>query len=172
MPSRYDSGGLSMPCFSAAVNYTGRPLTSIWAAGADSDSASAVAKGLSLGQLQSAGVESCQALVDTGAERSCITEQLAAKLQLSCQGITQLNSASGSVRSKLYSVNFHIQVPVGADCEDDQEEIQRRVLGASWMDVEVMSIPGIDDSFDAVLGMDVIHRGAFHVSGRQFTFCI
>ena len=107
----------------------------------------------------------CHAMLDTGANASCVSNRLADKMQLTVRGKKEYASVSQMAAADLYRVNINIPFP------PTPGEHKESVTFRYWNNVEVFGIPGVDQSFDVLLGMDLICHGALHVSGGQFTFC-
>ena len=87
------------------------------------------------------------ALIDTGATKSCITEKLAKKLNLIPIGKTTITGASGKKNSDIFKVCLCI--PVKNKNLQHYEMIETDVLSCS-------SIIGIENNFDVILGMDIL----------------
>ena len=160
-----------MPCFTANINENGQLLTNVWVTDSaqGNEELQRILADPRPDNLGSSGMKYCCALLDTGANKSCITERLAESLNLNIQGATTISSVSESVDSNIYSVNIHIPFP-GAVMLREGALVQSMQL-TNWQGVQVLGIAGVDKSYDVLLGMDFIHKGALHVSGAQFTFC-
>jgi len=91
---------------------------------------------------------SVKALWDTGATKSVITENLAKELNLEKVTIAQITSANGIDEMPVYMVNF--KLPNDMD-----------VSG-----IKVISCKSIHD-FDAIIGMDIIAKGDFAITGKS-----
>ena len=160
-----------MPCFTANINTNGQLLADVWV----TDSAQSneefqrILADLRPDNLDPPGMKRCRALLDTGANKSCITERLAKSLDLNIQGAATISSVSESVNVNLYRVNIHMPFP-GSVTQREGALVQNLQL-TNWQGVQVFGIAGIDKSHDVLLGIDFIRQGALHVSGIQFTFC-
>ena len=107
----------------------------------------------------------CDALLDTGANKSCIADRLARKLGLSVHEKQKISSISDSTESNVYRINIHVPF-------DALLRREGRIVVSNCFNMSVFGIPGIDDSFDLLLGLDYISQGSLHVAGDAFTFCI
>jgi hypothetical protein len=88
-----------------------------------------------------------KALWDTGATMSVITENLAKTLNLEKVTIAQITSANGIDEMPVYMVNFKLPNDMN-------------VAG-----IKVISCKSIHD-FDAIIGMDIIAKGDFAITGK------
>jgi hypothetical protein len=88
-----------------------------------------------------------KALWDTGATKSVITENLAKALNLEKVTIAQITSANGIDEMPVYMVNFKLLNDMN-------------VIG-----IKVISCKSIHD-FDAIIGMDIITKGDFAITGK------
>lgn len=87
-----------------------------------------------------------QALWDTGATRSVITEATATALQLPVVGIRTVNHAGGTSQAKCYVVSVGLPNQVGVAA------------------LEVTEFPDMAGQFGAIIGMDVITMGDLSIS--------
>ena len=106
------------------------------------------------------GKDSWRALLDTGATGCAVSPKVVRALKLSPMKTVSVMTAAGEQKTPIYRVNVH---PIVA--ESGKHRVRHH------MGVEVIEFSG-DDSFDFILGMDLIMRGSLHISGKHFTFCI
>ena len=104
------------------------------------------------------------ALVDTGATRSCVSQRIADKLKVAPIDKKHVQTAGGVFPKNVYRINFHIPIYYKASSTQGAVNIK----SIYQIDVTQADLP---DSCDILLGMDVIMEGSLHVSGGQFTFC-
>lgn len=159
-----------MPCFTAPINDNGQILVRALvtdAARGESEFAEMFAAA-DPKNLDAHGIKSCNALLDTGANKSGIAERLAESLELNIFGTGNAASISGIAAVNVYRVNIHI--PFGGAAVKAGKEMYKVEL-SNWADAEVLGISG-GKSYDVLLGIDFIRHGALHVSGGHFTFCI
>ncbi len=161
-----------MPCFTAHIDASGQLLANVWVTDSakGEDALNPILADFDPEKLDAHDVRYCRAILDTGANRSCITERLAESLNLNIYGVEGMASVSESTEANLYRVNVH--VPFSGKTKNLGDKIVQEISVSNWMDVRVLGIPGIEESFDVLLGIDFIRQGALHVSGGHFTFCI
>ena len=100
-----------------------------------------------------------KALIDTGADITCITNRVVSQLKMKRTGNRRYNAASGSALQKTYS--FFVNIPIGntptpVNFVEEGGEVQ---FGTS--------------SIDVLLGMDVIMKGSLKIDpDGHFSFCI
>ena len=101
-----------------------------------------------------------KALVDTGAQSTCITKTVADQLKMIPIGKVPVNGVSGVQYHNNYL--FHVGFPIGMRQEEEtvvRGELQ--ILTASIQGAELSGVPG----FDVLLGMDVICTGSLKIDG-------
>ena len=143
-----------MPCFTLDVSSSGQLLIDVHVTSGD-------AKQVALGDANR-----FRALVDTGANCSCVTERLARKLNLTSVGKTETTAALNRGEVRVYQVGVHIPSPL-AHPDGSQEMVSR-----NFSSVKVLEMSSLQESFDLLIGMDIISTGGLHVSNGHFTFCI
>ena len=80
-----------------------------------------------------------KALIDTGANCSCISKRLASACHLECTEFKNMRSAEGSVTAPVYNVDFEISD------------------GIDFYDVPVLEFIG-GRNFDMIIGMDILQN--------------
>ena len=100
------------------------------------------------------------ALFDTGATKSCITEKLAEKLNLIPISKTIITGASGKKNSDIFIV--YLCIPVYRDNKKHYEVIETDVLSC-------FSTIGEENNFDVILGMDILKNMIFQYTPTQLT---
>ena len=117
-----------------------------------------------------------RALIDTGASRTCVSQECADELSLIPIGQVLISTASGLCQVPRYETDLAIPVAitqVRSIGEDGGEEaFERTVTGEHhWVHIRrsVNSIPatGVERSFDVVLGMDILSQMHLTIYGRQ-----
>ena len=91
-------------------------------------------------------ISNCNALWDTGATQTCITEALAKTLKLEPVGMREMRTAGGDVPTKVYHISLKLP---------NKMYIRQ---------VEAMEVGNIGENIDALIGMDVITMGDFAIS--------
>lgn len=109
------------------------------------------------------------ALVDTGASGSCISPKVIAELGLISEGKRAVMSATETVDANLYHIDLHIPV-VMPSIKDagDRGHVQYSVFSRTKLEVAEITP---SNTFDVLLGMDILAQCSLFVSGGQFTFC-
>ncbi len=93
-------------------------------------------------------VRHCTAIWDTGATSSMITESLANKLELKSIGKTRISGVHGVEDAAVCRVNL--------------------IFGNGFMIPDVRVSEAADNGgFDVLIGMDIIGRGVFYVTGMS-----
>ncbi len=95
-----------------------------------------------------------KALWDTGATSSVITKETAQKLCLIPINTVNVNHAGGTSPANAYMVNVYLPNNVGVPM------------------LQVIECPGTDDSFGAIIGMDIICRGDFSITNTEGKTCV
>ncbi|MGR3984659.1 MAG: retroviral-like aspartic protease family protein [Gammaproteobacteria bacterium] len=109
------------------------------------------------------------ALVDTGAMSSCISPKVVESLGLVSEGLRTVRTASGKIDVRLYHVDLHILVGMLSGVErEGGGEVRYSVFSKTKLEVSEIAQP---QSFDVLVGMDVLSECSLFVSGGQFTFC-
>lgn len=97
------------------------------------------------------------ALIDTGATGSCISKNVVDSLILSPIGQIPMNSASHTINTNQYLVNFILTFGNVVFMQQGKT---------------VMEFNG-SNSFDVIIGMDVICKGSLNVTfDNRFVFCL
>lgn len=97
------------------------------------------------------------ALLDTGANRTCISRSIAESLALNATGKASMVSASHEVEVNLYMVDMLFPF----------DEVAAIKSG-----ITVMEFNG-SSAFQAIIGMDIISEGSFITTpDNKFTFCL
>ena len=123
----------------------------------------------SKGSVPDGGYMGCKALVDTGAQQTCISRKVAKLLKLSHIGEGKIIGANGESIVRHYMVSVGIGVGVLIDgLEQEQQKI-------SFTGIGELKVSRLENDFgaDVLLGMDVIQILRFTIhNGDGFTICI
>ena len=155
-----------MPCLTAPITDNGQLLIVAWVS--DAATVNVVADVAHPGNSE---VEPCSALLDTGANASCISERCAQKLGLIVRGKKNITSVSHS-EVPLNEYRINIQIPFGGPVHHQDAQAVQNVVVFNIQNLLVAGMPGVNPDFDLLLGMDIIAPGSLHVSGDRFTFCL
>lgn len=151
-----------MPVFSGRFNW-GRGI--VWTVGFLDDSVTAEAPTREELQKQ---LHICNALVDTGASRTCIAQSVAEGLGIDPVGKGRMHTAGGSTAVNMYQVRFAFVSPEGRVAPDGTVPT-RVILFPSVIDVSEFD-PGGND-YQALVGRDLLRIGLFTMSPDQhFSF--
>ena len=101
-------------------------------------------------------------LFDTGATKSWIKKKIVKQLKLKPFGKVNMVSASNVVPSNLYRIKIAFPFPTS-----EKNSIRIEMV----KELEVMETIN-SDSFDIIIGMDIIHKGLLIVSDNIFTFSL
>ena len=102
-----------------------------------------------------------KALVDTGAQSSCINNSVVDKLQLTPKGLTETVGIHGENKSEYYIVDIILPVPEGNSLQGKGKEkciVSKMNMKAS--------------NFDVLLGMDIIKTLNLHMHDGFCNICI
>lgn len=108
-----------------------------------------------------------RALIDTGASKTCISQEYADDLGLIPISKAHITTASNVCQVNVYKVDIAIPVAITAlkpvKKKDGKTSIQQVVIGEdNWAHVQhkVHSVPSIgkDRGFDVILGMDILSK--------------
>ncbi len=101
---------------------------------------------------------SFRALVDTGAQKTCISKKLASQLSLLSKGKTSMQSASNIVSVNNCHVDLYIPIRKAIPLinEDKIVEEQQELSLKRHHKLFVSEMPMTTDLFDLLLGMDVL----------------
>ncbi len=111
-----------------------------------------------------------RALLDTGAQLTCITSAVATKMGLSSIGMIPIQGASGvqSHNSYLFQVGLFRDILVAGN---DENLVSQRKLSTLNKDITGAEFNSMAGEFDVLLGMDVISTGSLKVEGNgTFSF--
>ena len=116
-----------------------------------------------------------RALLDTGAQRTCITKNVVEKLGMEPVSWSKITGVGGEVDCPEYMVDIVISVAESKIVQDNdgnnQSQVQS-VFGKGFQNTSVAMLDG-NHQFDVLLGMDLITQCNFSIhSGQLFTLCI
>ena len=108
--------------------------------------------------------EGCQALVDTGASVTCISREIAQKLELPPAGKMLMASASETREMNSYLVD--IALPFG--------DPSAGVTSIVKSNMTVMEFEPNSQHYQALLGRDILDQALFSMTGydNRFTICM
>ena len=143
-----------MPCVTLPVDASGRPLIEIGISSARSLLPAGAAPPV---------IHWVNALIDTGCTITSVYTAIAAQAELPILGKGSTNTANGTVACNLFHGDLFIKIPLPNGQVYEYRFADRRIL-------ELCVKP---PAFDALLGMDMLMRGTFHVNGitKNATFC-
>jgi len=108
----------------------------------------------------------CDALVDTGADSSCISIEVARQLQLQPSGKTDMYSASEIAEVNVYDVHPALVLPAMPDSEGN---MQSEIFLFNLVTAPEFNSHG--GKYTALIGRDVLCQGVFSMSfDGHFTF--
>ena len=114
------------------------------------------------GQVSEQDAYPCSALIDTGANRSCISKHVADALGIKPRGRAPIRGVHGMKESNLYTVDFILW------------DVRHFIGDIDLVEVDFPK----KNKYEALIGMDVISRGTLHTSYHSqdsrgvCTFCI
>ena len=111
-----------------------------------------------------------RALLDTGAQSTCITRVAATKMGLPSAGTCPIHGVSGTQdhNSYLFQVGLFLDMSF---IESDGNLISRGMLSILNKKIRGAEFSAMDGEFDVLLGMDVISTGSLKVEGNgTFSF--
>ncbi len=122
---------------------------------------------IEVGELQK---NTYRALIDTGAQKTCISENIAHKLSLVSKGKSRMASASEVTSSNTYHIDLYIPI------SQEQSVMQGEKLVGVMQDLNlrkhtklsVSEIKSFSPNFDLLLGMDVLKQCIFIFSHNEF----
>jgi hypothetical protein len=111
----------------------------------------------------------CKALVDTGAQGTCISKSIAENAGLEDSGWTHIRGVSGTVRCPTYMIDLRINIEKmqhGRDIND--------VNASTYSKIFPIEVPAIENlGHDVLIGMDIIASCNLQIhSHGKFTFCL
>jgi hypothetical protein len=112
-----------------------------------------VSKELLVGSSGNPDTKGMQAIWDTGASGSCITSKVVKELGLIPYSKLRVLTASGEVFQNVYKVCFHLPHDVS-------------------INLTVTEVPGLQNKFDALVGMNIISMGDFTISNFEGRTCL
>ena len=147
-------GGIRMPCVTQTCNLKGGPIIQI---------------GVSLPNYLptedgSQPIHTVNALIDTGATKTCISTEKAQAFGFEAIGKATMSSAShNGVEVNRYQGALYFYLV--KDGLPFTHEIQ---------DVEILEYCNASDAYDILIGRDILVSGMFvlNLSSRSFTFCL
>lgn len=147
-----------MPCLSAPFNPTIGPLLNVIIAPAGT----LKAKGNGDGKQEQARFLSL--LIDTGADITCLSTQVAAELGLQLLGKRNVHHAAGSDEANTYLAD--IAIPFGDPTKGVQTFIAENIT--------ILEFGGAHPNYRGLLGRDIICLGLLSIWGwdSRYTFCL
>ncbi len=112
-----------------------------------------VSKELLVGSSGNPDMMEMQAIWDTGASGSCITSKVVKELGLIPYSKLRVLTASGEVFQNVYKVCFHLPHDVS-------------------INLTVTEVPGLQNKFEALVGMNIISMGDFTISNFEGRTCL
>lgn len=107
---------------------------------------------------------STQALLDTGATHSCITDQLAKKLKFKpMSNVINITNTTETQTANIYKANLSIPIPMG---NNNVHLLQFPKISLT----EISHSP--NNSFEIIIGMDIISLGHLTIAGRMLHFSL
>ena len=145
-----------MPSFKGQVQ-NNRCIINVWITGADAKPHS----------IPIDGKNTYKALIDTGAQSSCISQTVVAKLNFISYGKETIRSATDTKEVNQYRVTTHIPISKTTLSKGriTQAAQTRSVFSHTH---SVIEIPNSDSGFDVILGMDVILHCDLFISHGEF----
>ena len=111
-----------------------------------------------------------KALIDTGANRSCISDRISDSLSLKIFQNEEVINTSGTVTSPVYEISLYLPSVTGRRQTGDgqtQETVEMR----GFMKQRVIQITHNERNiFDVIIGMDIISQGHLTIVGNIFHF--
>ena len=114
--------------------------------------------------------ETYQALLDTGAQGTMVTEKVIQEVGLESVGVADITPASGKqFTAGRYAARLDVPIISRHKRPDGTDEVERFLRG---MEIEVVALPYDPQAYDILLGMDFI--SAFHLTifGGEATLSI
>ena len=146
-----------MPCLSGSFNPQVGPLLRVAVVDVSFAPAAQPAKGMRKGDA-SPVLHSYDALIDTGATATCISEQVVADVGLAPTGKTLMTGATGASPVDQFAFGIGFILPAAQAPTGD-------VSGSLWVkQVHGCLFAKGSAAFDVLLGRDVICSGALHLS--------
>jgi len=109
-----------------------------------------------------------RALIDTGAQSTCITSSAAAKVGLVPVGKVPIQGVSGLQ----YHNNYLFKVGFAFGTVDESKTVQTAKVHVFAKPIEGAELNFSNSKFDVLLGMDVICMGSLKIDGDgSFSFC-
>ena len=116
------------------------------------------------------------ALLDTGAQATCIRKNIVDDLGLQPSGWSQMVGVGGVVDCEKYMVDLTIAITETQPVLDKSGKItnqQLSTIGKGFPNINASLLSGDNFNFDVLIGMDVIQQCHLTIhTGNQFTLCI
>ena len=103
-------------------------------------------------------ISTAWALIDTGAEQTCIAPSVAAAAEIQPIGMQPMRSATHVVDTKVYLVDLLIRLD--------------SFVRYPGVQVAEFPQPPKGSSFEAILGRDVLCKGSFFMANGIYTLCL
>ncbi len=156
-----------MPCFKGNV-HNKQIIIHVLIKGADS-----VSDDVEHNALVLEDKNSYTALVDTGAQSSCINEKVVDTLDLQQMGSRPIEGVNGISHNPTYVIDLFIPIfSVNREVEEEQIVETRRLLSIKgWKEYMVSQFIMKSNNFDVILGMDILKDFSFYMHNNEFTIC-
>ena len=109
----------------------------------------------------------CLALIDTGANRSCITDKLAKELKLSPISVESVNNTTGIHTTNVYRINILV-ASYNVNHQQKEDLSVKNFLGVNVMEIKHMD----NNKFQCILGMDIIKQGHLTFFDNSYVFSL
>ncbi|MCY4505267.1 MAG: retroviral-like aspartic protease family protein [Hyphomicrobiales bacterium] len=112
-----------------------------------------------------------KALIDTGANQSCISDRLAQELQLESVANDSTVNTAGRVVAPVYEVSLFLPAPRQAAARASSGEGDVGTDVRPFLKQRVYQIKYTEGNvFDVIIGMDLIQQGHLTIVGGSFHF--
>lgn len=122
------------------------------------------------GQTVPQGINRYNALLDTGASRTCISAKVVEEVGLQSIGLTLMLTASGETTAKVYLFDVGIFSDSMTDAKAKKKDAAFFQLGSGIKGLEFSA--GAKSNFDVLLGMDILGKGSLKMDfDGHWSFC-
>ncbi len=112
-----------------------------------------------------------KALLDTGATKSCISDKIVEKLEISPFQMEKVANTLQVTKVPIYKVCLFI--PFSKILQKNDGSLHNDVKLNSFMNIEVAEIKEHqENTFSAIIGMDIISQGNLNISANSYNFCL
>jgi len=111
------------------------------------------------------------AIIDTGAQRTCIGRQVIERLNLDPKGKAKMQSASTETYVNQYRVDMFLPITerIPHATEHDNVDVAENVSVKYWASHTVIGLD--NDKFECLLGMDMLQTCNVILAHREFILC-